>query len=425
MQTHSFSNNPLVLHHSLPIRFVIGVMLVFLVSLVAFWALMNPAAKEMGLMAVFLSATAIVSIVIGFTAYRSSLLNMAPSLRWSLLAGYILSSVLTFINVWITARLMFASFHDLLLATILLLFASGIAVALGFFLSTALSDRIKLVKLAAQTISQGDLNVRLVVPGKDEMSDLADTFNKMANQLQEAQKKQAELETLRRDLIAWVSHDLQTPLASIRAILEALADGVVSDPDTVKYYLTITQSDIRQLSGLIDDLFQMAQIDAGGLTIEIERASLKDLLSDTLESFSPIAQQQGIEMTVAIGEGVDSVIMDTGKIGRVLNNLISNAIRHTQSGGIISLEAFRVSEGVGVKIFDSGEGIAKEDIEHIFDRFYRGEKSRNRETGGAGLGLAIARGIIQAHGGEISVESSPEQGTSFFFTLPDREMSNS
>jgi len=242
----------------------------------------------------------------------------------------------------------------------------------------------------------------------------------MAEQLQTADEKQRELENLRNDLIAWVGHDLQTPLASMRAILEALSDGVVEDPEMVKRYLLTAQRDVLSLSALIDDLFQMSQLDAGGFPLDRADASLSDLISDTLESFSHLALQREIKLEGQVASDVDPVFMDTQAIGRVFNNLISNALRHTTSGGEIKVEARRTGSGVEVTVSDTGEGIRPQDIPHIFERFYRGDasRSRNRGTGGAGLGLAIARGILQAHGGDIQVESKVRQGTRFTFHIP-------
>jgi signal transduction histidine kinase len=403
----------------LPLRFVLGVILIVALSLWVFYLLMQPPLKDLGLMAGFLSITAVVSITASYGAYRLGWMYHSPTIRWTLLGGYMLSSLLTFINVWLTARLMFISQqHDLQLATVLLLFAGGIAMALGYFLSSALTDRIRLVDQTAQSIAHGNLQARSPVQGRDEIAVLATTFNQMADQLQKADASQRELENLRRDLIAWVSHDLHTPLASIRAILEALADGVVEDPETVQRYLRTAQKDIGALSLLIDDLFQMAKLDAGGLPLELGMNSISDLISDTLESFSELAARQEVSLTGEVEPGVDPLWMDTQRIGRVLNNLIGNALRHTPKGGSIRVHAAPVPDGTRVEVTDSGEGIRPEDLPYVFERFYRGEKSRNRATGGAGLGLAIARGIIEAHGGRIAVESQPGQFTRFYFILP-------
>jgi len=215
-----------------------------------------------------------------------------------------------------------------------------------------------------------------------------------------------------------VSHDLQTPLASIRAIVEALADGLVEDPATRQRYLNTARKDIQSLSLLIDDLFQMAQLDAGGIQLDIEDSSLSDLVSDTLESFSEPARSANIRLEGKVAAGIDPVCMDSRRIGRVLTNLISNALRYSDAGGSILIQVTRDSDTVRVEVADTGSGIPHEDLPMIFERFYRGEKSRSRASGGAGLGLAIARGIVTAHGGEIGVASQPGKGTTFHFTLP-------
>lgn len=403
---------------SMTVRYILSVLLVLAVSLALFTLLMHPPMGDLWLMTLFLLVTALVSGLAGFAAYRMGWFNYMPTLRLALLLSYALSSVLTFFNVWLTARLMFASEHDLMLATVLLIFAGGMAMTLGFFLAGALTNRIRLLEAASRGLAAGDLAVRVPVQGQDEIAGLAAAFNQMATQLEAADAKQRELERLRSDLVAWVGHDLQTPLASIRAILEALADGVVDEPEAVQRYLQTAQRDVRSLSLLIDDLFQMAQLDAGGLQLDLAPNSLGDLISDTLESFSALAKGQGILLEGSAAADVDPVRMDAPRIGRVLNNLVGNALRYTPAGGRVDVRAQRAGARVQVSVTDTGDGIRPEDLPHVFDRFYRGEKSRSRATGGAGLGLAIARGIVQAHGGEIHLESDPASGTRFTFFLP-------
>jgi signal transduction histidine kinase len=400
-----------------PLKYVIGIIVILAGSLGLFFLLMRPPATDIWLMALFLSITAVISAVAGYGAYRVGWVDRSPNIHWTLLGGYALASLLTFVNVWITARLMFASQHDLLLATVLLVFSGGMAMALGYMLSTAITTRIRILELAAREIARGKLGVRIPVQGKDEMAGLAETFNRMAARLQAAEQKQRELEQLRRDLIAWVGHDLQTPLASIRAIVEALADGVVEDAETVQRYLGTAQKEIRSLSNLIDDLFHMAQLDAGGVPLNCEDNSISDLVSDTLESFSELAKRGEIQLIGRVNLGVDPVYMDAPLIGRVLNNILSNALRYTPRGGSIEVGASFADNTVRVEICNTGEGVRPEDFPHLFERFYRGEKSRSRSTGGSGLGLAIARGIVEAHGGEIGAERRGEV-TCFYFTLP-------
>jgi signal transduction histidine kinase len=401
-------------------RFLVGVLLAFTLALALFYLLLRPALAEFSYMVALMAATAFLSILAAYLAYRMGWINRTPHLGWTIMGGYALASLLIFLNVGTIAWMMFASPHDLALAAVLLVFATGIAMALGFFLSAALTDRIRTLESAAQALARGQLAARVPVTGQDEMAQLAATFNDLAVQLEETERKQKELETLRRDLIAWAGHDLRTPLTSIRAMLEALADGLVEDPETVQRYLRTAQQEVRALSNLIDDLFEVAQIDAGGLPIHRQATAISDLVSDTLESFSALAAAQGVSLEGEVAPGTDPLVMDTQQVGRVLSNLVGNALRHTSAGGKVTIRAWRQGDCAWVEVGDTGEGIQPADLPHLFERFYRGEKSRSRLTGGAGLGLAIARGIVVAHGGQIGVESQPGLGARFTFTLPDR-----
>ena len=250
-------------------RFIMSVLLPLAVGLGLFYLTMNPPMSDFNVMMELMLFTTALSLVVAFAAYRLGWFNRSPRLQWSLLAVYVLAGVLVFLNVWIIARLMFASSHDLMLASILVVFATGIAAAVGVFLSAALTDRILTLNRAADRIAAGELSTRVNVQGRDELAQLTRSFNAMAAQLEQAQAKQQELEVLRRELVAWVSHDLRTPLTSIRAMLEALADGVVDDPATVQRYYRVAQQDIRSLSHLIDDLFEVSQLDAGGLQLDL------------------------------------------------------------------------------------------------------------------------------------------------------------
>lgn len=411
--------------------FVGGVILVVAGTLLLFFALMRPGQEDLRNMALFLSITALVTVVASLLAYRLGLLSRLPSLKWTLMGGYILSSILTFINVWLTARLMFLNQHDLTLATVLLVFAAAMAIVFGYFLASTLNDRIKALGVAATRIASGDLTTRVAIAGNDEVADLARAFNSMAVQLQAADEKRRQAEQMRRNLVAWAGHDLRTPLASVRAIVEALADGVVEDPATEARYLDTAKRNIQELSGLIDDLFDMAQLDAGGLALDMQPNTLSDLISDTLESFSSLAAQKGVHLDGAVAPGVDPVVCDARQIARVLANLVGNALRYTPAGGHVRVTATLATRAqaappilgkpkslVVVSVEDTGEGIRPEDLPHVFSQFYRAEKSRSRATGGSGLGLAIAKGLVEAHGGKISVESAPGVGSRFMFTLP-------
>jgi signal transduction histidine kinase len=244
-------------------------------------------------------------------------------------------------------------------------------------------------------------------------------FNEMAAQLQETEAQRAELEQMRRDFIAWTSHDLRTPLTSIRAMVEALHDGVVDDPATVQRYYQTIRGDVIALNSLIDDLFEMAQLDAGGLALEKQPYAFGDLVSDALESFRALAQQRGIDLQAVVADDVGQVRLNAPKIGRVLANLISNGLRYTPEGGLVKVTAISIPNAIQVTIQDSGPGFHPDDLPRIFEQFYRGEQARSRSTGRAGLGLAIARGIVEAHNGRIWAENAADGGAVVGFTLPE------
>ncbi len=402
----------------LPLRFIGGVLLTMSVALGLFWTIMQPPVADFRAMALFLSVTAGISIIAGYLAYRSGLAQRARRISWLLLGGYALASILTFLNVWLTARLMFASQHDLLLATVLLVFAGGIAMSLGYFLSTTVTDYISELSEVAKAIARGRYDVRAPVRGANEVTELAHTFNLMAGQLQETDRQRRELEQMRRNLIAWAGHDLRTPLASIQALVEALADGVVEESDMQQRYLRTARRDIRALSLLIDDLFDLSQYDAGALELDRQPVDFGDIISDTLNRFAQLADSRGVSLVGRPVEDLGTIQVDVQKIERVLANLLVNAIRHTSEGGEVRVQARRDETSLLVTVTDTGEGIEPEDLPYVFDQFYRGEKSRSHATGGSGLGLAIAKRIVEAHGGVIGVESEPGQGALFWFTLP-------
>lgn len=402
--------------------FITGIILVVAGTLLLFFAAMRPGEQDLRNMTLFLSATALVTVIASLIAYQIGLFNRLPSLKWTLIGGYILSSILTFINVWVTARLMFLNTHDLILATVLLVFAAAVAIVFGYFLASTLNDRIRTVRTAAARIAAGDLSTRVAVSGYDEVTDLARSFNRMAARLQTADQEKRRVEMMRRNLVAWAGHDLRTPLASVRAIVEALADGVVDDQATEQRYLGTAKRNIQELAVLIDTLFEMSQLDAGGLELDLQPNTLSDLISDTLESFSGLAAQKGVHLDGTVAPGVDPVTCDARQIGRVLANLVGNAIRHTPAGGHVRVTATlgmkNLAQVAKVIVEDTGEGIGSEDLPYVFTQFYRAEKSRSRATGGSGLGLAIAKGLVEAHGGTIAVESAPGTGSRFMFTLP-------
>jgi signal transduction histidine kinase len=206
-------------------------------------------------------------------------------------------------------------------------------------------------------------------------------------------------------------------------MLDALAEGVVDDIDTVARYLEQSQNEVNRMSELIDDLFELTQLDTGHKELDFEWITLSDLVSDTLESFAAQADAQGVTLEGAVAAQVDPLWAAPDKLSRILDNLLVNALRYTPAGGGIQLQAQLINDQVQVEVRDSGKGIRPEELPFIFDPFYRAEKSRPRvgnQSGGVGLGLAIVKGLVEAHGGQIWVKSDPGKGTLFTFTLPKK-----
>ncbi|MEZ4519653.1 MAG: HAMP domain-containing sensor histidine kinase [Chloroflexota bacterium] len=397
---------------------VVGIVVALVVAAVLMYGLMAPPLSEVTALVTTLAVTSVLSVGLGFLLYRRGWAR-SSSLLITLVATYIWAAILTLINVWVMQRRMFISEHDLVLSGVLLLFAAIIATTYGLFIAASVTDGLRELADTADRVAAGDLSARAPVQGRDEVARVTQSFNAMAEQLQAAANQREELEMLRRNLIAWTSHDLRTPLTSIQVRIEALNDGLITDPDTLQHYYQTIRADGLALNRLIDDLFEMAQLEAGGLKLDLDSASLSDLVSDCLESFMPIADQRGVVLTGEVTEDVDPVLMDAARISRVLSNLCGNALRHTPDGGNVNVRASRDDNGVLVTVEDSGSGFAPADLPNVFEQFYRGEPARTRANGGAGLGLAISRGIVEAHGGRIWAENRPSGGALVGFYLPD------
>ncbi|MFZ1551330.1 MAG: ATP-binding protein [Anaerolineae bacterium] len=288
------------------------------------------------------------------------------------------------------------------------LLAAALSLTLGVFVSRLLTAPLARLTQAAQAITGGDLSQRVAVQSHDEIGVLGAAFDEMAASL-------AESETLRKNLVADISHELRTPLTIIQGNLQAILDGV--------YPLEMAQmaglhDETRLLTRLVDDLHDLALADAGQLRLERLPVNLTELAASALDQFGPAAEAAGVRLELAADDAAAVVLGDADRLAQVLRNLLSNALRHTPAGGAITVRLAHRADQVQMQISDTGSGIAADDLPHVFDRFYRGDKSRSRRGGGAGLGLAIARQLIRGHDGAIEVASASGQGTTFIVTLP-------
>jgi signal transduction histidine kinase len=293
-----------------------------------------------------------------------------------------------------------------------LLIAAGaaglLAVVLTFFISQRMLKPIEALTSAAQRMARGDLSSRVEVPGSDEIGKLANAFNAMAEAL-------AKNEQLRRHMVSDVAHELRTPLTNVRGYLEALQDGVLeANADTLR----LVAEEAQLLGRLVEDLQELAVAEAGQLRLERQQVELPGVIGQVVDAARLQFVSRGLTLKTELPEGLPAVDADPERVGQVVRNLLSNALAHTEPGGEVTVSARKTGSEIEVSVRDTGTGIDSEDLPYVFERFYRADRSRARKSGGAGLGLAIARQLVEAHGGRISADSCVGTGSTFRFTLP-------
>ena len=282
-----------------------------------------------------------------------------------------------------------------------------VATVVTIFISRKFLQPVRELTDVAGHLGLGDFSRRVHVSDTAEIGLLASSFNTMAEGLEKA-------ETLRRNMVSDVAHELRTPVSIIRGQIEAIQDNVLQ-PDTDT--LNSIHDETMLLARLIDDLQELSLVEAGRMTLDLQPADAAELVGRAVDSMQAKALAQGIDLVRDINPGLLCSV-DEHRIGQVLRNLLSNALAHTNQGGKVHINAHKADTSIQVCIEDNGEGIPAEDLPYIFERFYRVDKSRNRSTGGSGLGLTIARRLVEAHGGKIWAQTNLDRGSSFCFTLP-------
>ncbi len=330
-------------------------------------------------------------------------LRRLPTVRLQLTGLALVAVLLPLGAVVLSGLVMFQSGHDL---TILAVAAGSACAAIAAALLVGNSVSASLSRLARVSgeLERGDLTARADEDGPAELRALARSFNEMAVSIE-------QLFDARRELVAWASHDLRTPLANMQAMLEAVEDGL-AEPDE---YVPALREQVRALTGLVDDLFELARIDSGALTLELRDAELAGLVRSCLRGVEAEARLRHVTLEARVGDAVTARCAPE-KVERVLLNLLANALRHTPSDGSVAVLVEEDADEVRVTVEDSGEGLSAESLVRMFERFWRGDAARSAR--GAGLGLAIARGLVEAHGGRIWAENAPGGGARVSFTLP-------
>jgi signal transduction histidine kinase len=291
------------------------------------------------------------------------------------------------------------------------LVAVAIALLITFVLSRRILAPVKALTSVAKRLGRGDFSQRVQVKDRSELGELAKAFNAMASDLEHTEK-------LRRNMVADVAHELRTPLSNVRGYLEAIRDGVIkSDANTIR---SLTE-EAMLLSRLVDDLQDLALAEAGELKLMCQPEDIAALINQIVATVRSQAATKGVSLSIDLPAELPPVKIDSNRISQVLRNLLDNAVAHTPRGGTITVTARQQDKWVEVGVDDTGEGIPAEDLPNIFERFYRVDKSRTRATGGSGLGLTIARRLVEVHGGRIEVQSELGKGSCFTFTLPVSE----
>jgi signal transduction histidine kinase len=333
-------------------------------------------------------------------------LRLLPTLRLQVVALALVAVALPLAAVTLGGLVMFHMHDDVKLLEVGAASASTALIA-ALLLGQSITRRVDSLEQAAERLAAGELTARAPSDGPREVARLGASFNEMARSIE-------QLFDARRQLVAWASHDLRTPLSAIRAMLEAIEDGL-AEPDE---YLPALEEQASALGALIDDLFELAQIDAGVLTLELRETPLGELVTLCVRGLEADARARRVRLELALEEPLPGVRCVPQHVQRVLLNLLTNALRHTPSDGSVVVTARPAGEELEVVVEDTGEGLTEEAQARMFDRFWRADPARARGGGRAGLGLAIARGLIEAQGGRIWAENRAGGGARVGFSLP-------
>ncbi|HWC72100.1 MAG TPA: ATP-binding protein [Actinomycetota bacterium] len=286
--------------------------------------------------------------------------------------------------------------------------AAVIALVMARWLARGMTQPLRDMAEAARRMETGDYSTRVYTTSRDEVGQLAAAFNRMSRELE-------TLETSRRDLVANVSHELKTPITAIRAHLENLLDGV-EEPDNETLQVMLAQSE--RLGRLVEQLLDLSKLESGDVPLRREQVALAPLVAQVMSEIQVASADRDVEVSSALPDDLPPIEADAERVHQVIFNLVDNAVRFTPEGGEVRIEAQRHNGAVEVRVADTGVGIPAEALPRLFERFYRVDAARARGDGGTGIGLAIARSVVEAHGGTIRAESEPGHGSTFSFDLP-------
>jgi signal transduction histidine kinase len=342
--------------------------------------------------------------------------NRAGSLsrQFALAVAIVVAPVL--LALVVVGLLMVVSIGDAALLAGIVVLAGAVAVVAARLLAGGILRDVEAIRDGLGAIQRGEREVAIETATRDELGELAEAANAMIARLRLEESARDQSDGARRDLVAAVSHDLRTPITSLRLLAEAVGDDIV-DGETRRGYLDRMRIHIDALSALIDDLFELSRLEAGDIHWSLERVPLGELVGETVEAMRVQAEAKGVAVTADVPNTMSPARANPEKLQRVLFNLIQNAIRHTPADGSVVVRAEPVADRIEIEVADDGDGIAHDERERVFTAFYRGGADAARTGAGAGLGLAVSRAIVEAHGGRIWLPETTI-GTRVRFSLP-------
>lgn len=393
-------------------------------TLLAFWWLAQPTPFDLRLLAMVLGGAIGLIGAGGFFAYRLGWVQRIPRPGGAMFAGFLLAALLPLPFIWTAAQMLFIETYDALVAMILMFFAAGVVISLGFLQTALFAEKLNALTAAIEHLRMGRYHVRAEIDDDGELARLADALAALAAKLESTDRKERQLERMRRNLTAWIGYDLRVPLVAARSSLENVVEGLTSDPEASKRYLQMAWRNLNALSDLIDDLYDMAQMDVGGIHVERIEASICTLVEATFAELSPMAAQKGVTLFYRCDPNTPPLSIDTRQIGRVLNNLVSDAIQRTPKGGSVKLNIHPSRHSVLVEITDMANGNPSEDLATLFKLLFSEDDARNQPQETPRLRLALADAIVRAHGSRIHPQRLGDQGLRLVFALARADTAN-
>lgn len=375
-------------------------------------AVLGMPGEDLGSLAVSLAPATVLSVLAASVAAK---LLAGASIRRRTLGAVAVASLVGLANMLILGALMYLDSDAVSHLAVLLLYSAAAGMGAALALTRSTTSAVNRLSETARRLGDGELDARIgPIVAEPELTELARTLDDMAVRLEDSIERERELEAHQLDMITAASHDLRTPLASLRAMIEAIEDGIVPEGPERDRYMTEMGKSVDSLTALTDDLFELVKLEAGAIEADTEQSRVGDVAAAALALCEGAALEKGLQ--IRAGLGVAAEARCSPRLARVIQNLVQNAIRHTPAGGSVTIRAGLDDDAISLVVEDDGEGIAPEALEQVFEPFWRGDSARSSK--GSGLGLTLVKRIVEGLGGEVTVSSAPMGGARFAVSLP-------